>query len=526
MHGGESPDHEGIEFDTGVHAREGAPGTLHSNRVLLRRILIYLPGSIVPAMITLLTSMIFTRTFTAAEFGMFSLATVVIAIPLKIVSTTWIVQSVAKFLPPAQTADSRRRTLEAILLAVMWVSGAQFVLGAFALFVGKFALPEEWKPFLVPVVLFIIAATLFEILSSVLTADARATEFTFYQLADSTLTLALRLLMVSAAFQMDVTLMVWSVVISNGVLVPLMWWRTGLPRPGWTTAATIFPNARKTTLSFVSFGFPMTLWLLSGILLGVGDRWILKILMGSGAVGIYDANYRLVSGVVALLVVPVTVTVHPYLMGLSGVADHDRVGQVLGSVVDNLVILAVLAVGVTWVLHQDIALVLLGPEFREGSIIMTPVIAGIFLGQIGTFAHKPFEIIGRTRPMVVMGFLAAAANAAFCFALIPALGYLGAAYATLLAYLLYTVVIGALGRRIISWHLEWKRLLRYTGFIVACVGLIVLVRSLLSGNYLVEFSWVSAACGVLTAGVLSALTGIGRRADPSHADTSVAGERG
>lgn len=479
---------------------------MSDSRTLVRRIVIYMPGSVIPAVLALVTSMIFTRIFTPAEFGMFSLAGVVVAIPLKTISTTWLVQSVGKFLPPQRTEAGRRRTLDAVALAIGAIVLVQALLGCLAIVIGKAVLSEQWHRFLIPVVLFVLSISLFEILSAVLSAEARATEYTAYKLVDSIVTLGLRLLFVSSIFHMDITAMLLSVAISNGVLVPLMWRRAGLGSPTRVTRLAQTSQVRATANSFAGFGFPMTLWLLSSILLDVGDRWVLNGLLGAEAVGIYDANYRLIGGVAALLVVPVTITVHPYLMGLSGAVDKAQVGRVIGTVIDNLVIVALLAVGLTFLLREDIALILLGPQFREGSAIMAVVLAGVFCGNIGTFAHKPFEIVGRTRLMVVAGFTAAAANLVFCFVLIPAVGYVGAAYATLLAYLLYTVMVGALGMRIIPWRLDWKRIFVQGAIIGLGVVGIAFLRSVVDASYPVELTLTGAGCAMLASVILLGIT--------------------
>lgn len=477
----------------------GAAGLTSMGRTLARRILIYLPGSVVPAVLTLVTSMIFTRVFTPAEFGMFSLAAIVIATPIKTMSTTWLVQSVTKFLPPEREEEGRRRILDAVFLAVGAIATAQCLLGVAAIVLGRLVLADDWQSFLVPIVLFVLAISLFEVMSAVLAAEGRASVYTTFKLVDSVVTLGLRLLFVSSVFSMNITLMLVSVALSNGALVPLMWRRIGLPAPTRLPAVARRQQNRLAAWAFVTFGFPMTLWLFSSILLDVGDRWVLKILLGSGAVGIYDANYRLIGGVAALLVVPITITVHPFVMGLSGQVDESQVGRVIGVVIDNLAVVALFAVGVTFLLHKDLAYVLLGPGFRQGSVIMPVVLAGVFCANIGTFAHKPFEIVGRTRTMVVSGFAAAAANMVFCFALIPIMGYPGAAYATLLAYLLYAVLVSVLGRRIISWHLDWKRILGQAAIVVLGVAVIAVGRTLADVGYVAELASTLVGCALLMA---------------------------
>lgn len=457
-----------------------------TSRTLMRRIIIYLPGSVVPAVLALVTSMVFTRIFTAAEFGMFSLAAIVLAVPVKVVSTTWLVQSVGKFLPPATVGEERRTVLDAALLTSVLIVLAQSALGVLTYAVGHFVLSDQWRPFLLPAVLFVIATSLFEILSSLFTAEGRAGSYSTFKLSDSVLTLTLRLVMVSGLMSMDVTLMIWSVVISNALLIPLMWGRVGLGTPLRAVAAFRSVATRRQASAFVGYGFPMTLWLFASILLDVGDRWVIKLLLGSSAVGIYDASYRLIAGVAALMVVPVTITVHPYVMSLVGSSDPRRTGRIIGIVVDNLSVVAVFSVAFTFVLRDDIGLVLLGPEFREGSKIMPAVLAGVFLANIGTFAHKPFEIVGRTRPMVFTAFAAAGVNLALDFLFIPFMGYAGAAYATLISYLLYTVVVGLLGRRIIPWHLNLQRVVGQSAVVVLGFAAIEWFRRTTDPSYAVD----------------------------------------
>jgi O-antigen/teichoic acid export membrane protein len=474
-------------------ATSGAVG----GSILLRRILTYAPGSLVPAALGLVTSMVFTRIFSPAAFGKYSLF-LFVASPVTIVFTSWLKLSIGKFLPAEHTAEGRRQTKDAIFLTTVLIFVGETVIGVGAFFVANSLLSPGWQPFLLPVLLFILVTSIFEALLVVFTAESRAKEYVSYRLFDSIATFALRLILVSGIFSMDIRLMFWSVVLSNGVLLPLMWVRAGFPAPTRFAHTLRSRQVRGVALAFVTFGVPMTLWLFSSLLLDVGDRYVLNYLLGPGAVGIYDANYRLIAGVTPLLVVPIAVTLHPYLISISGSGDEERIGQVIGTVVQKLVLVGLLCVGLLFLLHSDVARILLGPKFREGSIVMVPVLVGVFLFNIGTFAHKPFEIVGRTRVMVVIAIVAAAANIAFCFALIPWVGYVGAAYATLLSYLLYTVGVGALGRRIISWHIDRRTMVTNGGLICGGVAAIYLLRGAASGlPYAWSLTMTALACCAL-----------------------------
>ena len=203
-------------------------GAETSQSTILRRIAIYAPSSLLPAVLTLVTSMIFTRHFSAAAFGVYSLFLTVAGL-VKLIFTTWITQGMGKFLPPEQTEDGRQRTKDAIFVSGVIVFGCESVLGLVALSASGLFLAPGQRPYLAPMIAFVVVSSVFELLAMVLPAEHRAKDYTRYRLVDSVLTFALRLLMVSALLRMDLTLMFWSVVLSNGVLVPMVWVRAGFP---------------------------------------------------------------------------------------------------------------------------------------------------------------------------------------------------------------------------------------------------------------------------------------------------------
>jgi O-antigen/teichoic acid export membrane protein len=457
---------------------EGAGPT--AARTLLRRIVAYAPSSVLPAALTLATSMVFTRIFSAAAFGTYSLF-LVIANPAKLLLTTWVSQALGKYVPAEQTVEGRQRAKDAVFVSVGIVVCVESVLGLAALAIAGPRLGEEQAAFLVPMIAFVVVTSVFELFSNVLAAEHRAREYTGFKVTDSVLTFGLRLLLVSALIRMDLTLMFWSVVLSNGVLLPLLWRRVGFPRPARLIALARSERTRRTVRAFGVFGLPMTVWFFSSVLLDVGDRFVINHFMGPAPVGIYDANYRLISGTAVLMVVPVTITLHPYLMSVSGSGDARRIAAVIGTIVENIALVGLLAVGLTFLFSKDIATLLLGPEFRAGHVIMPIVLAGVIFANIGTFTHKPFEIIGRTRPMVVFGLLAAAVNVGLNLVLVPWAGYVGSAWATFFSYVLYAVAVGVGGRRIFPWTLDLRRGAAYASVIVVGIGGIALLRAALAG---------------------------------------------
>ena len=183
-----------------------------------------------PAALTMVTSMVFTRIFSTVDFGRYSLF-LAVAAPVRMVFTTWLTAGIGKFLPAEHTAEGRQQTKDAIFLSTVLMFVGETVVGVGAFFVANSLLPPGLQPFLLPVLLFILATSIFEVLSIVFQTESRAKEYVSYRLFDSIATFALRLILVSGIFSMDIRLMLWSVVLSNGVLLPLMWFRAGFPAP-------------------------------------------------------------------------------------------------------------------------------------------------------------------------------------------------------------------------------------------------------------------------------------------------------
>jgi O-antigen/teichoic acid export membrane protein len=203
----------------------------------------------------------------------------------------------------------------------------------------------------------------------------------------------------------------------------------------------------------------------------------------------------------------VTITLHPYLMSVAGTGESERIREVIGTIVEHILLIGVLAVGLTYLFCRDAANVLLGHEFREGSIVMPIALAGMFFNNVGMFVHKPFEIIGRTRPMVVLGLVAVAANMGLNFVLVPRLGYVGAARDAAVVPALCGRVGARAGGSI--WRID---LSRTAGFILVTVLGVGRSGPARDGTERVAYRW-NLAVAVLASALLTAwcLLGVFRR---------------
>jgi len=424
-------------------------------RLLLRQVLAYVPGSILPAFIGLASAAIFTRIFSTDEYGRYSLVLSIITLATALASQ-WLQQAINRYLPGASDIATRQEVKQVAAMGVILVAG---LLGGVTLIVLSFRnlLPAEWREFVLPGTLLMVTTSAFNPLGVVLQAEMQARQFSYYALANAVGKLILSLLIVFTITRAP-SGMVWGAVLSTAMLLPLLWYRAGLPLPNLLLNKELWSNYWRGIKQFAAYGFPMIGWFLAATLLNVGDRYVIQWFRGSTEVGIYSANYNLIQGAVGLIAAPILLAAHPFLMRAWGEGDRDNAGRWLGIIAEWFTVAGIMLVGATWLFSSDVATWFLGPEFRAGHVIMPAVIAGVVAWQLGMYAHKPLEFSERTGFMFILSLAAAGLNLILNIIFVPIYGYVAAAYTTLVSYLVYAVITSIAGQRILRWQIKAKQI--------------------------------------------------------------------
>lgn len=203
--------------------------------------------------------------------------------------------------------------------------------------------------------------------------------------------------------------------------------------------------------SYLAFALPLLPLALLNWLPSLADRYILAGMTGTGAAGVYGAAYGLASQPFILVGAFIHSTLRPVLY--EAVVRRDRskerrtmgiwIASVLGVCGTGVLLLAILA---PWV-----AKVFLGPVFRAPAVALLPWVGGAYALQAvqhameaRIYAHR------RTRRLLLLQIVAATASLALYLVLIPSRGALGAAQATLAAF----VITVATATVLASWGLS------------------------------------------------------------------------
>ena len=466
-----------------------------SGQLLRRQVIQYAPGVLLPAIVSIATAAIFTRTFDSVSYGRFSLAWSVATVAVLLLSQ-WLHQGIARFVPSVAPGEATVRLKAAICLAVLGVLGVTALLAATALGVAALRLSPEWARIAAGGVAMVVATSAFGPLGAVVQSEMRASRYSAFVVATSVARLGFALLLVFAVAR-DPASLLWAQALALGLALPLLWRDAGLPAVAMVVGrrAEWWPTVRQ----MATYGVPLVGFTVAGTLLDLSDRWVIQYFRGAGEVGIYAANYSLVFGTIGLVALPMLLATHPFLMRAWESGDRAAASRWLGKIVEWYVIAGALVVGVIGFYSRDIATLVLGAPFRPGHRIIPVVLAGMIVWQLGMYSHKPLEFTGRTSVMFQVAVGVTLLNLLGNLLVVPRFGYMGAAYTSLGAYVLYTVIVTRIGRRILPWTVRAGRVAASLLLVAGGLLLMSLVRTLVDRRY-------GAAAGLAASGIVALAT--------------------
>jgi O-antigen/teichoic acid export membrane protein len=196
----------------------------------------------------------------------------------------------------------------------------------------------------------------------------------------------------------------------------------------------------KTFKAMLAFGFPLIFYELTSQLLSFVDRYFIGIYQGAAAVGKYSAAYNLTFYIQNLLVSSVSLTIYPMIVEKMKKDGHAATREFMQ---ESLLWFCLIGSAVTLgfaALGPDIFLITATRKYAEAVVVITPVICGGFLFGIFTVSAGELFVLKNTKAMAGIMAVAALLNMVLDIMLIPAMGLLGAAYATLVPEAFLAVV--------------------------------------------------------------------------------------
>lgn len=237
----------------------------------------------------------------------------------------------------------------------------------------------------------------------------------------------------------------------------------------------------------LKFGLPFVPAGFAAIITQVIDRPIMLALTDASTVGIYQANYKL--GIFMMLYVSMfQYAWQPFYLKKS---TQENAKELFAKVFTFFTLFGSLIFLVLSIFIDDIIKIkifgfyLIGKDFWSGLHIVPVVLMGyLFNGFYFNFVAG-LQIEKKTKYMPLVSSLGAIVNIVANFLLIPLMGMLGAAYATLLAYFSMAVYQYFLSQKFYKIDYEWDKVLKLGIILFFVFGGYQIFKNILSDYLLI-----------------------------------------
>lgn len=234
----------------------------------------------------------------------------------------------------------------------------------------------------------------------------------------------------------------------------------------------------------IKYAWPLLILGFAGVVNETADRILLKHLLPADSdimsqVGIYGACYK-ISILMTIFIQTYKYAAEPFFFEQMNEKDN----KILYARIMNIFVAICAFVFLAIMLNIDLALLLIGKEFRAGSaIIPILLLANLFLGVFYNLSVW-FKLTGKT----LMGALIAVAGMIitiiFNILLIPSMGYMGAAWATFICYGSMMVISYLVGKK--HFPVPYN-VLRISGYMLSVVFIYYFSRMIEVENRILGF---------------------------------------
>lgn len=444
----------------------------------------YFPVRLVPALTSLVTVPVFTRMVTREDYGDFYLINSAVSLTAMLF-TSWLSASIVRF----YWSEERKGRMDDYAATVVWSSAISLLAGAAVLTAVVLLLGGIFGPGMQRLLPMALATLFFgqftQLVQQLMRAANRARRFATLSIASALLSTVFSVFCV-AVLHWGAYGILTGVALGNVLLVPLA--IKYARAEGSLTPRNYSPEILR---EFATYGVPMIPAAISSWMLILSDRYIIGLTETAAEVGLYGTAYSLGDKIMGLITAPLLIAIGPVM-----VQTFEKQGQALAQKVQTqltryyAMATVPLAVGLA-VIARPFMEVFTGPLYHAAYPVVPVVSASVLLYGASQIASNGLAMHKKAMVMMQNSLAAAVAQVALNVVLVPRFGYAAAAWNTLAAYLLLTVLAWMRSRPYMAWHLPWADLARIGGASAAMAAILVLT-----------FRWFDSAIWLLAAEVV------------------------
>ena len=212
-------------------------------------------------------------------------------------------------------------------------------------------------------------------------------------------------------------------------------------------------HRRENTRAWLAYGVPIAGALVLDIILSVSDRFLINYFLDEFAVGAYAAGYGVADKPVLMLCAWASMAASPLLMAAYETKGSAAAGEAAKGLINTVLLVGLpAAVGLALV-AEPLAEAVVSEDLRVQAAQIIPFIAfaGLLNGLLIYYVSESFQLVKRTDLRAGLMAIPAGANILLNLYLLPPFGLMGAVYATVASYAIGVLVLGFVGRRLLSF---------------------------------------------------------------------------
>ena len=383
---------------------------------------------------------LYTYILSTAEYGTIDLlnTTVQLLIPIFTVN---IQDAVLRF---CLDDDYDNHEVLSISFLILFIGST--VLGVILFFIRNIGFVELNNEYLLFLFLSFLLGAINNILNMYLKGENKISLIVFFGLFNTFITLVLNIVLL-LFFKMGIIGYMFSNVL--GLLLSDL----GILFFGKICNKIRYKKLRFITIkSMLFYSLPLVINSIGWWINNASDRYIMAIFCNTSVIGIYAIAYKIPS------ILSTIQSIFYNAWSVSAITEYDKTDKdgFMGNVFSIYTVLIFISTSLILLLNTKIAALLYAKEFYQAWKFVPFLLLGTVFNGLGLFIGCLFTATKKTKEISITTIIGAFLNTLLNFILIPLIGGIGAALATMIGYFFVWVLRQLYIRRFICLKVNWK----------------------------------------------------------------------
>jgi O-antigen/teichoic acid export membrane protein len=403
----------------------------------------YVPYRFFPVLFGFIGLWVYTQIFSPADYGDYTLINTTIVLA-NILAYTWIDEANLRFFTNYREAGQQDVYFSTSFIMLMGALAIVTILVTGLSWLSL--LPAIISHYLILVVAEIVALSLFEIQMTLLRANRRAMEASFYRSVSAVFILVVSLVCIFA-FNLGIASILLGFIITDGVLSLII-----ILRYNYLSHIHIGSYSVDTMKTYASYGLPLMITAIFSWILLLSDRYFINFYWGSAEVGIYSAAFQLADYPISMVTSMMITAAVPIIIDTfekEGEAPTKRLVTSLSRYYFIFVIPAV--IGVSLLSREMITI--LTASYAVGFTIIPLVCLSKAMYGVCWYLNMGLQLKKKTVLSALLIVVTGLIDICINVLLVPVLGFLGSGIALATSYVAYTTLSFVIARKYLDFPL-------------------------------------------------------------------------